>query len=116
MNRRAFLRGAALAAPVVILTPGLLMPVRKVVSLEWMGIDLGQHDASVIAFLRETRQRVADAIVCPSMFADPMTASEVMYLQNEGLKRMGAQLEAALRHEPWFRLTATLPDGRKVTV
>lgn len=30
MNRRSFLRGAVLAAPAVILTPGLLMPVRPV--------------------------------------------------------------------------------------
>lgn len=29
MNRRAFLRGAVALAPAVILTPGLLMPVRS---------------------------------------------------------------------------------------
>lgn len=41
MDRRAFLRGA-LAAPAVVLTQGLLMPVR------YVGWDLGTHDASVV--------------------------------------------------------------------
>jgi hypothetical protein len=30
MNRRSFLRGAVVLAPAVILTPGLLMPVRPI--------------------------------------------------------------------------------------
>lgn len=34
MDRRAFLRGAILAAPAVILTPGLLMPVRSLTALD----------------------------------------------------------------------------------
>jgi hypothetical protein len=42
-SRRAFLLGlgAALAAPAIIRTPGLLMPVRKVVAPQMEYLDLG---------------------------------------------------------------------------
>ena len=47
MDRRAFLRGAC-AAPAVVLTQGLLMPVRSWVEpVRYVGWDLGTHDASM---------------------------------------------------------------------
>jgi hypothetical protein len=63
MNRRSFLRGVALAAPAVILTPGLLMPVRKL-----------STERSFVVFGETTIER--------------MTATEVLELQRQALLRM----------------------------
>jgi hypothetical protein len=41
LSRRGFLRAAAVVAPVIILTPGLLMPVRKLVLPQTEIIQMG---------------------------------------------------------------------------
>ena len=61
LTRRGFLRGA-LAAPVVITTPGLLMPVRKLIEQDHTVIFYLDTDANEIRYIgpKETRVHWGD--------------------------------------------------------
>lgn len=50
IQRRGFLAGlgALLAAPAIIRTPGLLMPVRPVVTLVLAGVDFGKDNETIV--------------------------------------------------------------------
>jgi len=83
VNRRAFLRGAAALAPAVILTPGLLMPVRKVLTLD------KPMTATEILALRHAKEiewaalhDYVDRIVFPPLIVFGETRTEFMHLDN----------------------------------
>lgn len=61
ITRRGFLTGmagifAAGAAPAIITTPGLLMPVRKLITPEWVGIDRAVWPTYSVWELRRAQQ------------------------------------------------------------
>lgn len=103
MNRRGFLKltaggiAAAIAAPYVITTPGLLMKVRAT------GIWL---PSPVDAWLEDARKTIAESIAADMehvlMYGNPMTATEVLARHAEGIARLSLMLNTPDRQ--WFTL------------
>lgn len=84
MNRRGFLKltaggiAAAIAAPYVITTPGLLMKVRPIIS---------EGEAFIEAMNASMMAHCAD-IERAMMYGEPMTATEVLARQAEAEEKL----------------------------
>lgn len=74
MNRRRFLSGliVSLAAPSIIRTPGLLMPVRPMSGTSLLSIDLGMERLEIdLAFMERISQRFVAQILYGNTRPDP---------------------------------------------
>lgn len=106
VTRRGFLKGmagilAAAAAPAIITTPGLLMPVRKII------VPPGARE--VQEWLEECQQRIAKSMAADLehvlTYGQPMTATEVIARQEEGFRLLGqAFLNSMPPDRQWFTL------------
>jgi hypothetical protein len=96
MNRRGFLKAFGIAAPAIILTPGLLMPVRKILSAELTFVQsgTGATAATVQAMLKLWGDGIHDDTAALQALVD---GREVMFngAPYDGRTGLGVRLPAA---------------------